>query len=268
MTGVRCRVMTFNVRYDTEADGENAWEHRRAMVASVVRYHAPDVVGLQEPLAHQYDYLRSHLSDYTWEGVGRVDGEGEGEHCPLGWRDERVTLEDHGTVWLSETPDVPGSTYPNARKPRLVTWTRVAVDGRELVVCNTHFDHESERARVRSARQLRRLADDLGGREDGPTTPVVALGDFNCTEGSEPYRALTATDGVAGPRFDDAMAVTAHPHHGPTATFERFSTEPSRKIDHVFVAGDVRVRQHAVIADRWDGRPPSDHRPVVAELVL
>jgi endonuclease/exonuclease/phosphatase family metal-dependent hydrolase len=271
MTGVRCRVMTFNVRYDTEADGENAWEHRRSLVASVIRYHAPDVVGLQEPLAHQYDYLRGHLPDYTWEGVGRVDGvaDGEGEHCPLGWRNERVARESHGTVWLSETPDAPGSTYPNARKPRLVTWARVEVDGRELVVCNTHFDHESERARVRSARQLRRLAGDLGGREEGePTTPVVVLGDFNCTPGSRPYRALTADDDTTGPRLADAVTATTHPHHGPTATFERFSAEPSRKIDHVLVAGDVTVRQHAIIDDHWDGRPPSDHRPVVAELVL
>jgi endonuclease/exonuclease/phosphatase family metal-dependent hydrolase len=35
----------------------------------------------------------------------------------------------------------------------------------------------------------------------------------------------------------------------------------------VFVAG-AAVRQHAVVADHWDGRPPSDHCPVVAELVL
>ncbi|WP_380681196.1 endonuclease/exonuclease/phosphatase family protein [Salinigranum sp. GCM10025319] len=292
MTKVRCRVMTFNVRYDTAADGENAWEHRRSMVASTVRFHAPDVVGLQEPLAHQYAYLREGLPDYAWEGAGRIDGDAEGEHCPLGWRTERVSVEDAGTVWLSETPDTPGSSYATAGKPRLVTWSRLRVDGRDLIVCNTHFDHESERARVRSARQLRELVAGLReraardeGRAAGVAPPVAVLGDFNCTSDSEPYRVLTgandasdvpahasdtgdADGAIGGPPLTDAMSVSEHPHHGPTATFERFSGAPDRKIDHVFVVGDVSVRQHAVVADHWDGRPPSDHCPVVAELVL
>jgi endonuclease/exonuclease/phosphatase family metal-dependent hydrolase len=298
MTKVRCRVMTFNVRYDTAADGENAWEHRRSMVASTVRFHAPDVVGLQEPLAHQYAYLRERLPDYAWEGAGRIDGDAEGEHCPLGWRTDRVSVEDIGTIWLSETPDTPGSSYATAGKPRLVTWSRLRVDGRDLVVCNTHFDHESERARVRSAGQLRGLVADLRdrvGRGEGDAAdadpPVAVLGDFNCTPGSEPYRVLTGANDVGGvpadagdtprdagagdaggatggPPLTDAMSASEHPHHGPTATFERFSGAPDRKIDHVFVVGDVSVRQHAVVADHWDGRPPSDHCPVIAELVL
>jgi endonuclease/exonuclease/phosphatase family metal-dependent hydrolase len=276
--------MTFNVRYDTAADGDDAWEHRRELVASVVRFHAPDVVGLQEPLAHQYAYLRERLPDYTWEGVGRVDGVAEDEHCPLGWR-PRVSLDDHGTVWLSETPEAPGSSYPGARKPRLVTWARLTVDGRPLVVCNTHFDHESERARRRSARQLRGLVGDLAGGRDAASlsVPTVVLGDFNCTPGSVPYRLLVGADdpddlddldgsgvadGVAGPPLVDAMDAADYPHHGPTTTFERFDGEPDRKIDHVFVAGDVAVRQHGVLADHWDGRVPSDHCPVVAELVV
>ena len=271
--------MTFNVRYDTAADGENAWEHRRSMVASTVRFHAPDVVGLQEPLAHQYAYLRERLPDYAWEGAGRIDGDAEGEHCPLGWRTDRVSVEDIGTIWLSETPDTPGSSYATAGKPRLVTWSRLRIDGRDLIVCNTHFDHESENARVRSARQLRGLVADLRDRaardeRDAADAdpPVAVLGDFNCTPGSEPYRVLTGADdadgAIGGPPLTDAMSASEHPHHGPTATFERFSGAPNRKIDHVFVVGDVSVRQHAVVADHWDGRPPSDHCPVIAELVL
>ena len=265
--------MTFNVRYDTPTDSANAWEHRRSMVASVVRFHAPDVVGLQEPLPHQYADLRERLADYAWEGVGREDGDGRGEHCPLGWRAARVTRGAYGTQWLSETPDTPGTSYPTARKPRLVTWARVDVDGTDVVVCNTHFDHESERARLRSARQLRALVAEIGGWEPGMglSTPVVVLGDFNCTAESRPYRTLTGAadvDDVAGPALTDAMSASEQPHHGPTTTFERFGGDPDRKIDHVFVAGDVAVRQHAVAADHWDGRPPSDHCPVVAEILL
>ena len=267
MTASRCRVMTFNVRFDSMTDGANNWEYRRSIVASVIRYHAPDVVGLQEPLPHQYAELRDALPDYDWAGVGRQDGDAGGEHCPIGWQ-SKVRVEAHGTVWLSETPDEPGSSYPSASKPRLVTWARASFGGRPFVVCNTHFDHKSEEARVRSAEQLRTLVSELGGWDgERLERPVVVLGDFNCTVGSEPYRILTA-ERTGTPTLSDAMAVSEHPHHGPTTTFERFSGEPTEKIDHVFVAGDVGVRQHAVVADHWDGRPPSDHCPVLAELVL
>src|SRR2546423_12609173 len=42
------RVMTFNIRYDNPADGVNAWPNRKDWVASLIRFHAADVVGVQE----------------------------------------------------------------------------------------------------------------------------------------------------------------------------------------------------------------------------
>ena len=60
-----------------------------------------------------------------------------------------------------------------------------------------------------------------------------------------------------------------HPHHGPTATFNDFKAlVPDMKIDYVFVAGRVSVLQHAALSDTWDGRFPSDHLPVLAEVML
>ena len=42
------RLLTYNVRYATLDTGENAWERRRDGVGSLVRFHDPDVVCLQE----------------------------------------------------------------------------------------------------------------------------------------------------------------------------------------------------------------------------
>ena len=42
----------------------------------------------------------------------------------------------------------------------------------------------------------------------------------------------------------------------------------ARKIDYILARGDIGVLQHGTLADHWDGRYPSDHMPVLAELLL
>lgn len=270
----RQRVMSFNVRYDTPDDGDDAWPHRRDLVASVVRFHRPDLVGLQEPLDHQFAYLRDALPAYDWVGVGRVDGDSEGEYAPVGYLAARYDLLDSGTFWLSDTPERPGSVGWDAQHPRIVTWAVLQDRGTDtrFALFNTHFDHDGATARVESARLLARRVDSLAGED-----PVLATGDFNCTPGSTPYEILTggevADDAVAtddagreGRAFADARDVAEYPHHGPHATFGRFAGESDRRIDYVFVTDGVDVRQHGVLADHWDGQVPSDHYPVLVEF--
>ena len=255
------RVMTFNVRYDTAEDGDLAWPHRKEHVASVIRFHRPDVVGLQEPLEHQLDYLQEQLPAYDWVGVGRIDGETEGEHGPVGFRRDRFSLRDHNTFWLSETPHVTGSKHPEASYPRMATWVELHDEraGATFVACNTHFEHRSARAREESAHLLRRRLTDVAG-----DLPTVVVGDLNCTEDDPPYRVLTTVEGD-GRRLYDAQYHAIYGHHGPTLTFNRFDGE-TKKIDYVFVTEGVSAVQHAVVADHWDGEPPSDHAPVVADV--
>lgn len=263
------RVMTFNVRYDTDEDGDLAWSHRKHRVASMIRFHRPDVIGLQEPLEHQLAYLQAQLPAYEWVGVGRLDGAAAGEHGPVGFRRDRFTLVDDDTFWLSETPTVPGSKQPEASYPRMATWAelRDAQTARRFVACNTHFQHRSATARAESARRLRTrlaaVADDV---------PAVVTGDLNCTEHDRPYAILTASELESedargdGRQLFDAQYLSEYAHHGPTVTFNRFRGDPDQKIDYVFVTDGVDVYQHGVLMDHWDGTPPSDHAPVVADV--
>jgi endonuclease/exonuclease/phosphatase family metal-dependent hydrolase len=41
-----------------------------------------------------------------------------------------------------------------------------------------------------------------------------------------------------------------------------------RRIDYIFVNDKVDVLKHAIISDFRDGRYPSDHLPVIAEIRL
>jgi endonuclease/exonuclease/phosphatase family metal-dependent hydrolase len=154
------------------------------------------------------------------------------------------------------------STGWDAAFPRVVTWVKLRdlETGKTFFHFNTHFDHRGERARDESARLL---LDRI--RLPARSLPTVITGDFNFTESSDGYKLLTTkTSGL-----HDARYVSESPHHGPTSTFNEFKALiPDRKIDFIFVKGNIRVLQHGVLSDTWDGRFPSDHMPVLAEIVI
>ncbi|WP_374408839.1 endonuclease/exonuclease/phosphatase family protein [Pelagerythrobacter sp.] len=253
------RAMTFNIRLDIESDGANAWPYRHAMVAALIRRQAPDLLGTQEVLLHQKQYLEQALPGYTFVGVGRDDGAEGGEFSPLAWRSDRFEMLDSGTFWLSPTPDVPSKGW-DAALPRIATWAllRDRRSGRTVRALNTHFDHVGTAARASAARMIAEWA------RQGDT-PTVVMGDFNVPTGSEPYTVLatTAQSGLA-----DARAISRTPPYGPSGTFTGFdiTAAPEAPIDHVFVTGDFTVDAYAVVTQHREGRLPSDHYPVVVDL--
>ncbi len=253
----RIRVMSFNARVDQASDGDDAWTHRKEKAASVIRLHEPDVIGCQELLVHQLADIREALPGYEWVGEDRGTGDRPSEHVPVGYRTDRFTCHDHDTFWLSETPEAPGSLGWDAAHPRIATWARLedAVTGRDLLHLNTHLDHRGERARRRGASLVVERLDEIA-----PESPVVVTGDMNCQPGSKPYERLTDP-------LTDARELSTHDHHGPTSTFHGFTGTPTERIDYILVDG-LDVRQHATLTDRWDDRYPSDHFPVLAELVF
>src|SRR5690606_12494158 len=118
------RVMKFNIRYGTANDGEDHWDKRKDMVVEVLRRHRPDIVGLQEALRFQIDFIREALPAYEELGVGREDGKRAGEYTVILHLKDRFSAEEQGTFWLSDTPEVPGSRTWGNRIPRICTWAR------------------------------------------------------------------------------------------------------------------------------------------------
>ncbi|WP_254839080.1 endonuclease/exonuclease/phosphatase family protein [Natronomonas marina] len=247
------RLLTYNVRYATLDGDPNAWPERRDGVASLVRFHRPDVVCLQEVWETQLADLEARLPGYEWVS----ERTSSGEHTPVGYRADRLSVLDREVFSLSETPEDLHAMDWETTVPRVTTAARFrdAETGAAVVVASTHLDHDSERARREGAALL---ADRFGDRP-----PAVVAGDFNCTPDDRPYRTMTE----AG--FRDARAVADAPH-GPETTFNDFEhPQEGKRIDHVFVSDDVDVGRFAVLADLDDrGLYPSDHFAVLADLEL
>ncbi|HEY3296515.1 MAG TPA: endonuclease/exonuclease/phosphatase family protein [bacterium] len=262
------RVMTYNIRYDNPADSLDNWKYRKNFVVSTVRYHAPDVFGIQEGLISQVHDLSAALRGFRWCGKGRDDGAEAGEFSAIFYDATRFVLLKDSTFWLSPTPDKPSKGW-DAALNRIVTWAKLQdkQTRRVFFVFNTHFDHMGVTAREESAklllRQIRHIAKDK---------PAVVTGDFNSTDTEAPYAALTAKDSSKAIHLADALTICESPHHGPLKTFSGFDVHKGLigdRIDFVFVSDGVRVIRHATLADfKSDERFPSDHLPVIAEIAL
>lgn len=263
-SGPIVRVMSFNIRYATDKDGADAWDKRKAFTLATIKAYNPDLLGTQEVLAAQADYLREQLPGYGFVGGGRDDGQRGGEFSPIQYRKDRFELLASGQIWLSETPDKVGSKGWDAALPRVATWAKLKdrTAGPELLFVNTHWDHVGRRARVESGKVMRRLVDEQ--REN--RLPVVVTGDFNSTEESEQYRTLTTGDGT-GVRLTDAYR-TVHPDPSPDeSSFNGFKgTRQGKRIDWILHSPEWVARAAAIDRTAKDGRYPSDHYPVTADL--
>ncbi len=106
---IQLDVMTFNIRTSNIPDGDNGWPHRKELVAETIRRFAPQVVGIQEAIDEQIEYLESALPGYRWLGVDRRlnGGQGLSEYTPIFYRYDELTPIESGNFWLTATPDEP-----------------------------------------------------------------------------------------------------------------------------------------------------------------
>lgn len=117
-------VMTYNVRY-ANATPPNAWPERRPLMRELIANVAPDVIGTQEGLPAQLQDLATDLPDYDWVGVGRDDGKTKGEIMAVFYRRSRLEVLSTNHFWLSDTPEIPGSTTWGNSNRRMVTWLQM-----------------------------------------------------------------------------------------------------------------------------------------------
>lgn len=274
------RVMSFNIRMATAADGVNQWALRADRVVDTIRADQPDLLGMQEVLAEQADYLREALPEYGFVGVGRADGGRAGEMMAIMYRTSKFELLDQGHMWLSETPNEVGSKGWDAACERMVTWVKLrsrrvkdrasrdtadqktrGANGRAFYVFNTHFDHVGATARLASARLIRGLVDEHA------EWPVIVTGDFNCGPGSKPYEVLIAN----GPLRDTYVASGGREESA--GTFNGFKgMRDGARIDWILVNDRFAVVDAGIDRRSYEAggetRYPSDHFPVTAAVKL
>jgi endonuclease/exonuclease/phosphatase family metal-dependent hydrolase len=260
-------VMTFNIRTSAIPDGDDSWPIRKERVRETIERFAPDILGLQEALGEQIDYLATMFPEYRWLGVDRGlnGGTGLSEATPIFYRHAEMVPIESGTFWLG---DMPNGSYRGREGgrggSRIVTWARFhhLEGGRDVWVFNTHLSPRPGQQHLTAAERINERIAALP-----PGSAVVVLGDFNATAGtSDTWRAATSQG------LRDAWEVAAS-REGPAATYNGFRAPGSEeegegRIDWVLVGGPIEVTAAATIVHTAQGRYPSDHFPVLAKLTI
>ncbi|MDC0278877.1 endonuclease/exonuclease/phosphatase family protein [bacterium] len=260
------RVMSFNIRNGKANDGDNSWLHRKQFTADVIRDAKLDLIGLQEAFRFQLNDLREQLPQFEEVGVGR-DGGTEGEYSAILYRGDRFRAMASGTFWLSDTPEVKSRHWGN-RYLRICTWVRLRDKTSDscFYLYNTHFDHQSQNARLKSA-QL--IAQRIHDREHDD--PFLLTGDFNADENNPVVRYLKAQEPTL-PKSPITMVDTfrqLHPKEKLVGTGGGFEGRADgKKIDYIFAQPNAEMISASIIRTQREGRFPSDHSPVTAEVRL
>ena len=257
-------ALSFNIRFDTSKDGENAWPNRKEMVGQWVKSESPDVIGLQEALRHQIDDIKKVATAYSEYGVGRDDGKSRGEHCTILYLKKRFSLDksDCGTFWFSDTPEKIASKSWGNEIPRICTWARFIEmkTDKGFYVYNVHYDHRSQPSRLGASELIiQRISKRKRSNE-----PIILMGDFNASENNPAIKIfkdepLNLVDTFRVVKPDEKMVKTFHGFRGGS-----FS---GGKIDHVFMLPKMgKVSSAEIVRFNKDKRYLSDHYPVRAKL--
>ena len=66
----KINLMTYNIRLNTETDSINKWDNRKEGIVSLIKEEDVDILGIQEALPDQIDYLSNQLKDYNINSIG------------------------------------------------------------------------------------------------------------------------------------------------------------------------------------------------------
>lgn len=239
------RVMTYNIR-----SGNGNLDS----TAAAIRAQAPDIVALQEVDVHWAD--RSGFADQVSELATKLGM--EARFAPiyvLTPLTAGAQPREFGVALLSKYPIV---RFRNDTIARLSTQAQdpvpapapglldavLDVHGQPVRVFNTHLDYRQDPAvRTQQVREMLGYIGDLG-------VPTLVFGDMNAAPSAPELQPLLS-------RLQDAWSDMG------SAGFTYPADTPHERIDYVLVSPQFTVRSIHV-----PDTQASDHRPVVAELVL
>jgi endonuclease/exonuclease/phosphatase family metal-dependent hydrolase len=250
---------TFNIRLDTEADKENQWKNRAAVVSQLIDFHDFDVLGTQEGFHHQLQDILKALPQYAVYGKGRDDGEQAGEHSAILYKKDKFELLAQGDFWLSETPEKPTLGWDAKCCKRICSWVYLKdkKTKKSFYFFNAHYDHQGVTARKESSKlileKIKAIAKDK---------PVIFTGDLNGNHNSDPYLIIANSD-----ILKDTYQQVKQPYANSNS-FNGFGTQLKGNsiIDHVFVSKHFKTHKWGLLTDSYQGKYPSDHFPVLVKV--
>ncbi len=280
------RIVSWNIRYATSSldTNEKPWwdlfcsisssRCRQPHVISLLEsttssapIGAVPILGLQEVLDNQLGDIKSGLgSNWAHLGFGRDDGAKSGEYSPILYRTDVVSVIYSEMKWLSPTPDVVSFGW-GAGSRRVVTIGvfEDKLTGKRFIHANTHLDNVSSQARSEGIKVV--VARIQAVQATYGLTAVTLTGDFNSEPNGDAYATLQGMGYLTEIWNSGAVRLGTN-----QLTYTGFTATGISRIDYVWLgpagAGKVPGTQFEIMDNNVDGVIISDHRAVVADVVV
>ena len=182
----------------------------------------------------------------------------DGEGVPIFYKKSMWSKIDHGTIWISFTPNIVGSKVSEI--PRIITWVvlKNLDNNMTSVVLNTHFDN-IKGISIYLGTNL--IADLLRNLTVYGESAKIVMGDFNA-ESAYLY-SLYYYSNLTEAYIEDKE------HYD--STFNGWTgIDIGERIDHIYTSIDMTCLSFDIIRkyDIINGQKsyPSDHYPIMAVL--
>lgn len=247
-------VMSYNIRSSTknEQDGPNGWELRKEAAVKMLLAERPDVVGMQEEMPDQEEFLRERLKAiYEGVSISRDPEKKADEACSVFYNKNKFDLVRTNTFWLSETPDIPSRGWDGKYK-RIVTYVHLQdkKSGQQCLVFNTHLDHKGVVAREKSLQLIADSAIAIGG----DSIPMFVMGDLNVTPDAPELAPMWNTMKLA--QREAPVTDTLYTFHG-------YKPNKGKMIDYIFYRNAYPL-EFRILRDGYGVPYLSDHYPIDA----
>lgn len=277
---LKINVASFNVGFCRIAKDIPNWEGRRDFIMPLVKYHNFDIVGMQEPFSFQIDYLQKACPEYAVAGeiirdlsyadIQKFSPKGienfrrmcRNMNNPIFYKRDKFDLLEQGKFYFA--PDQNkyelgfGFSFDAIRS---CIWAkfREKKTGKEFYFFNLHLC-------VRKFKQYHKPAIELLIKKVGEIAkgkPFFISGDFNEYRTDESSIFLRESGIV-----NDSREVAKFRYGSRKGTYNDYTLAPTTNdpIDFIYASKNVAINRFATIGDHQDGKPISDHYPIVAEV--
>jgi exonuclease III len=280
------RVMSFNVfdnSMDDEltADAPENWSNRSEFNVQTIQKYNPDFIGFQEFVPMHWETFQNRFPEYEkciTSDFGGIDSNA------IFYKPTKFELLERGNFSLTRTPDRLDPDW-GLEYALGVHWIllRERESGVPLLMTNTQYedggDPEQYLMRQESCQIHVRQIEEIAARL-APGTPLLIMGDLNFHAWSWHYRYFIEHG------FVDTYRAAGLPDDPHSSTFNGFRGEDyfaldygftlAWRVDWILYRNGARRLQTVTAAIARDSlsRPglptiyPSDHYPVLAELII
>lgn len=251
-------LITSNIRFDNPADKENQWLYRKDLLAKLLTSHHPYLVATQEGREPQLRELEKLLqmplidSHRKW-----ID---KRMYPCLFYNDNFFKLKESGDLWLSETPEIPGSSSFKSAFPRLMTWARLCTKNQDYLVCNMHLDHIQPSTRESQMKVFCTQVLKILKQSDR----LIVLGDFN----DSPQSATRQQIIKCLPFLHDPWITQNKKEETSHHSFLGSKKTQGHRIDWILLDKRIEISDISFDKNHQANRYPSDHYPVILKAEL